>query len=133
MESQSSTAVNIARGHINAWSHQDWEKTREMLATDVHAIVTSTQSAFERNFHGSEFTGIDEYMTRNMKSASLIEPGSIHEVSAIGDESNAIIVITMRIGLGAGGAMVTLARSCVYLIDEDKKIKEERDSFYVIQ
>lgn len=48
-----------------------------MLATDVHAIVTGTQSGFERNFHGSEFTGIDEYLVRKMKAASLIEPESV--------------------------------------------------------
>lgn len=28
-----------------------------MLAADVHAIVTSTQQLFERNYHSSEFTG----------------------------------------------------------------------------
>ncbi|TAM94847.1 MAG: hypothetical protein EPN39_16495 [Chitinophagaceae bacterium] len=132
METQTSTAVNVARDHINAWGHQDWEKTREMLATDVHAIVTSTQSGFERNFYGSEFTGIDEYMVRKMKAASLIEPESVHEVSAMGDESNAVIVITMRIGLGTAGAMVTMVRSCVYLLDGEKKIREERDAFYII-
>ena len=28
--------------------------------------------------------------------------------------------------------MVTMARSCLYLLDENKKIKEERDSFFVL-
>ena len=32
MNMQDSAAVTIARAHINAWSHQDWEKTRELLA-----------------------------------------------------------------------------------------------------
>jgi hypothetical protein len=28
--------------------------------------------------------------------------------------------------------MVTLARSCLYLIDENGKIKDERDSFFLL-
>jgi hypothetical protein len=28
--------------------------------------------------------------------------------------------------------MVTMARSCLYLIDENKKIKEERDAFFLL-
>jgi hypothetical protein len=33
--------------------------------------------------------------------------------------------------LGAGGAMVTMARACLYGIDENEKIKDERDIFFV--
>ena len=40
---QDSTAVTIARAHINAWSHQDWEKTRELVAPNVHVVATTTQ------------------------------------------------------------------------------------------
>jgi hypothetical protein len=28
--------------------------------------------------------------------------------------------------------MVTMARACLYLLDENKKIEEERDSFFVL-
>jgi hypothetical protein len=28
--------------------------------------------------------------------------------------------------------MVTMARSCLYLIDENEKIKEERDAFFIL-
>lgn len=37
------TAVAQARAHIAAWSHHDWDKTRQLLAPDVHVLVTSTQ------------------------------------------------------------------------------------------
>ena len=128
MKTQDSTAVTIARAHINAWSHHDWEKTRELLAPNVHAVVTTTIPTKAT----AELTGIDAYMAPKIKAAQLIEPGSVHEISAIGDESNALIVVTMRIGLGPGGAMVTLVRAILYLLDENKKIKEERDGYLIL-
>jgi hypothetical protein len=128
MKMQDSTAITIARAHINAWSHHDWDKTRELLAPNVHAVVTTTQPMKAT----AELTGIDAYMEPKIKAAQLIEPGSVHEISAIGDESNALILVTMRIGLGPGGTMVTLARACLYLLDENKKIKEERDEYFIL-
>jgi ketosteroid isomerase-like protein len=128
MTTQDSAAVAVARAHIDAWSHHDWDKTRELLAPDVHAWVTSTQAGFGT----SELTGIDAYMEPKIKAAQLVEPGSVHEISAIGDERNALILVTFRIGLGPGGTMVTMARSCLYLLNEDGKISEERDAFYIL-
>ena len=58
MKTQDSTAVTIARAHINAWSHHDWGKTRELLAPNVHAVVTTTQPMKAT----AELTGIDAYM-----------------------------------------------------------------------
>jgi UDP-N-acetylglucosamine transferase subunit ALG13 len=128
MKTQNSPAVTIALTHINAWSCSDWETTKELLATDVHALVTTTQP----NMGGSEFSGIDNYMARKIKAAQLIEPGSVQVISTIGDENNALILLTFRIGLGPGGTMVTMARAILYLFDENKKIKEERDEFFVL-
>jgi len=128
MKTQGSTAITIARAHINAWSHHDWEKTRELLAPNVHAVVTTTQPMKAT----AELTGIDAYMEPKIKAAQLIEPGSVHEISAIGDERNALILVTMRIGLGPGGTMVTLARALLYLLDENKRIKEERDAYFIL-
>jgi len=128
MKTQNSTAITAARAHIDAWSHHDWDKTRELLAPDIHAWVTSTQA----DFGTAELTGIDAYMEPKIKAAQLVEPGSVHEISATGDERNALILVTFRIGLGPGGTMVTMARSCLYLLDENEKITEERDTFYVL-
>jgi len=125
---QDSPAVKIALAHTDAWSRHDWDKTKELLAPNVHAVVTTTMP----NIGGSEFTGIDNYMTLKVKAAQLIEPGSLQVIGTIGDESNALTLVTFRIGLGPGGTMVTMARACVYLLDENKKIKEERDSFFVL-
>jgi len=71
-------------------------------------------------------------MVRKIKAAQLVEPGSVQVISTIGDERNALIMITFRIGLGPGGTMVTMARACLYLLDENKKIKDERDMFFVL-
>ena len=128
MKTQDSTAVTIARAHINAWSHQDWEKTRELLVPNVHVVAITTQPTLTIE----EFTGIDNYMERLIKSVQLIDPGSVQVISAIGDESKALILETLRIGLGPGGTMVTLARTSLYLLDENKKIKEEGIEFFVL-
>ena len=128
MNMQDSTAMRIAHAHIDAWSHHDWEKTRELLAPNVHAVVTTTQPMKAT----TELTGIDAYMRPKIKAAQFIEPGSVHEISAIGDERNALVLVTMRIGLGPGGMMVTLARAILILLDENKKIKEERDEYFIL-
>jgi hypothetical protein len=125
---QDSPAVKIALAHIDAWSRHDWDRTKELLASNVHASVTTTMP----NLGGSEFTGIDKYMALKVKAAQLMEPGSVQVIGTIGDESNALTLVTFRIGLGLGGTMVTMARACLYLLDENKKIKEERDSFFVL-
>jgi hypothetical protein len=125
---KNSPAVTVALAHIEAWSHHDWDKTREMVAPNVHALVTSTQ----REIGTNEFTGIDKYMELKTKAAKLIEPGSVQVLGAVGDESNALTLITFRIAMGPGGSMVTMARSCLCLLDENKRIKDERDSFVVV-
>ncbi len=82
---QDSPAITIARAHIDAWSHHDWDQTREMLAPNIHAVVTGTQR------DTAEFTGIDTYMERKKMGAQLVESGSVQVVSAIGDDRNALI------------------------------------------
>jgi hypothetical protein len=81
-----SPAIKIALAHIDAWSRHDWGKTKELLAPNVLALVTSTQ----RDLGGNEFTGIDNYMERKIKAAQLVEPGSVRVISTIGDERIAL-------------------------------------------
>jgi hypothetical protein len=125
-----SAAVAIALAHIDAWSRHDWDKTRELLAPDIHAWVASTQPQFGGS--GSEFTGVDNYMARKTKAAQLVEPGSVQVLSTIGDQTGAVVTVTFRIRLGPGATMVTMARACLYSINDDKKIQEERDVFFVL-
>jgi hypothetical protein len=128
MNIQNSTAVTLARTHINAWSHQDWEKIRELVASDVHVAGTSTQSMLP----SGEASGIDNYMERLIKTVQLIEPESVQIISAVGDEKNALVLETLRIDLGSGGTVVTMVRASLYLLDENNKIIEERDEFCVL-
>ena len=122
------TAITIGLAHINAWSTRDWETTRALLAPNVHAVVTTTHPMRT----GADITGIDAYMERKIQAAQLIEPGSTQVTSRIGDDRNALMLVTMRIGLGPGGAMVTLARAILYLLDENQKIVEERDAYCLL-
>jgi hypothetical protein len=124
----SSPAVAVALAHIDAWSHHDWAKTRELLAADVHATVATT----EPGLGDADLKGIDAYMGPKIKAASRIDPGSVQVLSAVGDELSALVTVTFEIALGPDGAMVTMARSCLYRIDEQGKIREERDSFFLL-
>ena len=125
---QNSPAVKVALAHIEAWSHHDWDKTRAMLAPDVHALITSTQ----REIGTNEFTGIDKYMALKTRAASLVEPESVQVLGTVGDEDTALTLIIFKIAMGPNGSLVTMARSCLYLLAENKKIKDERDSFFVL-
>jgi hypothetical protein len=71
-------------------------------------------------------------MELKVPAAQLIEPGSLHVLSCVGDETNALTLVTFKIAMGPGGTMVTMARSCLYLIDENQKIQEERDQFFFL-
>ena len=99
-----------------------------MLAPDVHALITSTQ----REIGTNEFTGIDKYMALGADAASLVDPESVQVLGTVGDENTALTLVTFRIAMGPNGSLVTMARSCLYLLDEHKKIKDERDSFFVL-
>jgi SnoaL-like domain len=123
-----SPAIEVALAHAEAWTRHDWDTTRALLAPNVHALVTSTLP----NVGVNEFTGIDKYMELKAKAAQLIEPGSLHVLSSIGDERNALTLITFKIAMGPGGTMVTMARACLYLIDDNKKIMDERDQFFLL-
>jgi len=125
---QDSPAVKIALAHIDAWSHHNWEKARELLAPGIHVVAMTTRPTLTVE----EFTGADNYMERLIKSAQLIEPGGVNVISAIGDESKALILETFRISLGTSGSMETLARASLYLLDENQKIKEEGVEFSVL-
>ncbi|MGZ3521585.1 MAG: VOC family protein [Vulcanimicrobiaceae bacterium] len=123
MKMQDSPGVKIALAHIDAWGNHDWDKTRELLTPNVHALVTTTDANFP-NCAGSEFTGIDDYMVRKIKGAQLVEPGSLQVLSAVGDASNALILMTMRIALGPNGTIVTMARAGLTMLDERHKSRK---------
>jgi len=122
-----SPAVAIARAHVDAWSHHNWDKARQSLATDVHVTVTTTQSGMA----GTDTTGIDAYMDGLKKFAQAVVPGSARVIASAGDERNALLMLTVTAAFGPGGAEVPLTAARLYLLDDHNKIKAEQVAYFV--
>jgi hypothetical protein len=71
-------------------------------------------------------------MELKVKAAQLVEPGSLQVLSTIGDERNPLTLSTFNIAMGPAGTMVTMARACLYLVDANRRIIEERDQFFLL-
>jgi len=123
-----SLAVAVARAHIEAWSHHDYDKARKSLAADVHVSVTTTQPMIAP----TDTTGADAYMAGLKKFADAVEPGSARVIASIGDERNALVMVTVRAAFGPNGAKVTVPAARLYLLDENKKIKAEQVIFFTL-
>jgi SnoaL-like domain len=121
---QDSPAVAVARAHAEAWSKHDWAKAREGLAADVHVTVTTTQPTMP----ATDLTGIEDYMRGLIEFAGAVVPGSARVLSSIGDERNALLMLTVEADFGGG--KVTLPAARLYLLDEDDKINVEQVIFY---
>jgi SnoaL-like domain len=121
---QDSAAVAVARAHAEAWSNHDWATAREQLAADVHVTVSTTQP----NFPTTDLIGVEEYMRGLIEFAAAVVPGSARVLASVGDERNALLLMTVEAGFGGG--KVTLPAARLYLLDEDDKIKIEQVVFY---
>jgi SnoaL-like domain len=119
-----SPAVAVARAHAEAWSNHDWGRTREGLAADVHVTATTTQPII----HAVDLTGIDDYMQGLIEFAQAVIPGTARVIASVGDERNALLMLTVEADFGAG--KVTLPAARLYLLDENAKIKVEQVVFY---
>jgi hypothetical protein len=73
MTMKDSPAVKVALAHIDAWTHHDWDKTRELLAPNVHAIVTTTQPGFG----DADLKGVDSYMPPKPKRRASSSPEAL--------------------------------------------------------
>jgi SnoaL-like domain len=124
MIEQESPAVAIAREHAEAWSNHDWARAREGLAGDVHVTATTTQPTMA----ATNLTGVDDYMDGLIAFAQAVVPGSARVLASVGDERNALLMLTVEADLGGG--KVTLPAARLYLLDEDEKIKAEQVVFF---
>jgi len=122
-----SSAVAVARAHVEAWSNHDWEKARKILADDVHVTAATTQPIM--GSAGTDLTGIDNYMEGLKKFAGAVVPGSTRITASVGDQRNALLVVTSRATFGPAGAEVTLPQARLYLLDNQGKIKTEQVIF----
>jgi SnoaL-like domain len=124
MIEQESPAIAIAREHAEAWSNHDWAKAREGLADDVHVTATTTQPTMA----ATNLTGVDDYMDGLIGFAQAVVPGSARVLASVGDERNALLMLTVEADFGGGKVTVPAAR--LYLLDEDEKIKAEQVVFF---
>ena len=121
-----SPAVAVARAHVEAWSQHDYDKARKSLAADVHVTVTTTQPIMAP----TDTIGADAYMDGLKKFANGVEPGTARVIASIGDERNALLMLTVQAAIGPNGAKVTVPAARLYLLDEDKKVKVEQVIFF---
>ena len=124
---QESRAVDVARRHVEAWSNHDFDTARHKLADDVEVSVTTTQPIMA----ATHLVGIDDYMHGLIEFVQPIVPGSLQVLAGVGDDRNALLMVTVRAPFGPNGAEVTLAGARLYLVDEDDKIKKEQVIFFV--
>jgi hypothetical protein len=122
-----SPALAIARAHVDAWSSKDYDKTRSMLAADVHVTATSTFAAME----ATDLTGPDAYMQGLVAFAEPIVPGSVRELDAVGDDHNALVLLDLEFAGGPFGDGVHAPCARLYQTDADGKIRIEQIVFYV--
>ena len=119
-----SAAVKIARAHALAWSQHDFETAESGLAPDVISKVTTTQPGLPP----IDTTGVDDYMFGLKLFVGAVQPGSLEEIAAIGDDQNALLMVTVKADFGAGP--VTLPGARLYAIDGDGKITAEHVIFF---
>jgi hypothetical protein len=122
-----SSALAVARAHIDAWSTKDYDKARGMLAASVHVTATSTFAAMEP----TDLTGPDAYMQGLVAFADPIVPDSVRELGAVGDDRNALILLDVEVAGGPFGAGVHAPCARLYQTDAEGKISTEQIVFYV--
>jgi hypothetical protein len=124
-----SPAVNIARAHVEAWSKQDFDTARSMLAPGVSITVMSTTPGLPR----TDLTGADDYMQGLTAYAQPIVPGSVQVLASTGDDRNALLVLSLTMAGGPFREGTTAPCARLYLIDDNGKIQTEQVVFYLAQ
>lgn len=124
---QQSPAVSVALAHVEAWSNHDYESARAALASDVTVTVTSTLEGMPK----TDTTGVDDYMTGLVMFADTVVPGSLRLDASIGDDHNALLLVTVKTA-GPPMGSLTLPAARLYLLDENDKIKREQVIFYAV-
>ena len=93
--------------------------------------VTVTATTTQPIMPATSLSGADAYMDGLEKFATPIIPGSLQVSASVGDDRNALLMLTVQGAFGPGGAPVPLPGARLYLFDDDGKIKSEQVVFYV--
>jgi len=119
-ESSPSKAAEIAMKHVEAFSNQDYETARSLLADDVHFILITSIPGFPNPVEGN---GVEEFM-KALTSGNTLIPGSLQVIHSIGDEHQALITVSVK-GMLPTQEPITLLAARLYVIDEHEKITNE--------
>jgi hypothetical protein len=120
-----SAAVKVARAHVEAWSNHDFDTAQDCLADGVKVTVTTTQGLIPP----VDTTGVDDYMVGLRQFAGAVVPGTLKEIAVLGDDHNALLMMTVEADFGGGPTTLPGAR--LYMIDDDGKITAEQVIFFV--
>jgi len=120
------SALNVAKAHIDAWSNHDWATSEKLLADDVRVEVSTTQPIMGP----VDTTGVDEYMRGQHAFADPVVKGSAKIQFAVGDDQTAMVLVTVRTEL-PGQGQLDLHGARLYAIDQAGKIKHEKVIFFV--
>jgi hypothetical protein len=124
---QDSTAVAVARAHVDAWGVHDYGMARGALAPEVHVMVTSV----DPNTPHVDTIGADEYMDGLIQFGQAVLPGTTRVISASGDDARALLQVSSRVKFGPDAPEMTLDGARLYRLDESQKIIEERVIFFI--
>jgi hypothetical protein len=125
---QESTAVAVARAHVDAWGAHDYDAARASLAPDVHVVAMSVDPDAPPKV---DTTGIEAYMEGLIAFGQAVLPGTSRVESAIGDDTRALLKVSTRVKFGADAPEMTVHAARLYRLDEDRKIAEEQVIFFV--
>jgi len=126
-QTSDSRAVKLARAHVEAWAHKDFETARNALATDV----TGTQSSTMPDIPRHDLVGVEDYMQGLILFAQSIVPGTVQVTDSNGDDSCALLMVTTPVD-GPPFGKLTIHNARLYRFDENDKIAAEQVIFYTV-
>ena len=124
---QQSSAVAVARAHVDAWGDHDYDTARASLASDVHVIVTSV----DPEAPSVDTTGIEDYMQGLIHFGQAVLPDTSRVNYAVGDDTRALLQVTSRVKFGPDAPEMSLHGARLYRLDENEQIAEEQVIFFV--
>jgi hypothetical protein len=127
MSNQDSSAVAVARAHVDAWSNREYDQARGSLAPDVHVLSISVDPEAPE----VDLSGIDGYMEGLVQFGNAVLPGTTRVETSVGDDRRALLQVTSRVKFGPDAPEMTLHAARLYRLDDRQRIKDELVTFFV--
>src|SRR5262249_46229868 len=124
---QNSTAVSLARAHVEAWNNHDFARARAGLAPDVHVTAVTTLPRAPL----TDLPGIDGYLQGLIYFPHTPKPRRARELASLGDERNALLMLAGDTTGEPFGEM-TWTGARLYHFDDERRIKVEHVIFGVV-